>query len=62
MISVSNFEFKASDKFPTTGYRGAKFKIEIDDADSYEWSTISEWGTIEQHGVIAFSDIDDKKC
>ncbi|MEB7892017.1 hypothetical protein NGK36_22475, partial [Hafnia alvei] len=52
IISVNNFNFKVSDNFPTTGYSGASFKIEIDNPESYSWSSNASWASVENNGRV----------
>jgi adhesin/invasin len=61
IIPISNFDFKVSDKFPTTGYDGANFRIKLDDANSYVWKSNANWVDVSDDGLITLNKNGDGK-
>uniref|UniRef100_UPI00242ED779 hypothetical protein n=1 Tax=Hafnia alvei TaxID=569 RepID=UPI00242ED779 len=61
IISSSDFGFKVSDKFPTTGYDGANFRIELDDANSYIWRSNASWVDVSDDGLVTLKKNGDGK-
>ncbi|MEB7891981.1 hypothetical protein NGK36_22255 [Hafnia alvei] len=61
IISAAYFNFKAADKFPTTGYDGATFRVEVDDANSYIWKSNSNWVEASDDGLVTLKKEGDGK-
>ncbi|NIH16175.1 hypothetical protein [Serratia symbiotica] len=56
-IAVNGYTFNKDAGFPTTGFKGAKFTLELNDgnqAPNYTWASDTSWVTVND-GVVAFS-------
>ncbi|WP_284473514.1 invasin domain 3-containing protein [Serratia symbiotica] len=56
-IAVNGYTFNKDAGFPTTGFKGAKFTLELNDgnqAPNYTWASDTSWVTVND-GVVAFT-------
>ncbi|HEJ6984603.1 TPA: hypothetical protein SMF26_004713 [Serratia marcescens] len=61
-IKVNGHTFAVNEGFPTTGFQGAQFTLELDDANAsdYKWQSSASWMTVE-NGVVTFTGKGDGK-
>ncbi|MFV9996967.1 MAG: inverse autotransporter beta domain-containing protein [Arsenophonus endosymbiont of Dermacentor nuttalli] len=57
-VSVNNHDFPISDKFPTTGFQGAKFTLVTQGAPASEfsWKSNRNWVLVDADGTVTFTD------
>ncbi|HEN3636220.1 TPA: Ig-like domain-containing protein [Yersinia enterocolitica] len=55
-ISVNGYAFKVTEGFPTTGFIGASFNLNVPGVTSdYNWSSNVPWATVDKSGKVTLS-------
>ncbi|WP_447746280.1 inverse autotransporter beta domain-containing protein [Enterobacter asburiae] len=57
-LLVGNYRFSPDSGFPSTGFRGAEFRIELNttNVSDYDWASNKSWVSV-SGGIVTFSDI-----
>ncbi|MCT4717649.1 Ig-like domain-containing protein, partial [Enterobacteriaceae bacterium H20N1] len=57
-FNVNGYSFKKDDGFPSTGFKGAKFSLELENgsASDFAWTSDTSWVSVGNGGVVTFTE------